>query len=223
MPNWCWNEITFRGEPDDCRAFRELMGAERATFDFNAVAPMPPELLDCNNAEQTAYEIKYGEWELEPWWGGTKYPSREASLQAARHPENSDRWKRVVFGAPHEPPTFDPQTFDQAADTGHANVLLHGHAYWYPWAVEHWGTKWSAGKAEWSSSDGVERVTFETAWGPPLPILEQLSQRFPLAELEAVYDEPQMPFRGRFVLAGGAVVEREHHGGEAYEGCNGNA
>lgn len=212
MPNWCWNKVVFRGDAEDCAAFRELMRAERGAFDFNGVLPMPPELERCNVSDETAYALKYGEWDNEPWWGGGKYPNREAVLQAARHPENAERW---VFSewtgpAPGERRVV-PRTFDEAADMAHANVLAHGHVYWHGWCSEHWGTKWNVREgAQWSAVPGAVSVTFETAWAPPLPVLERLGERFPGAEIELEYEEPGMNFAGRAVFAIGGMVEHTH-------------
>jgi len=218
MPNWCHNTVVFTGTPDDCRAFRELLGADRGAFDFEAVAPMPPELLRCNVPDETAYQIKYGEWQREPWWGASNYPNREAALQAARHPENAGRWQHTDF-MPAEPGRGDiapqlvaePRTFDEAADMAHANVLKHGHIYWREWATEHWGTKWNVDTGvEWTSGTGSETARFETAWAPPVPVLELLATRFPLAEIALDYLEPEGGFAGRVVFAAGVLTESTH-------------
>ena len=214
MPNWCHNVVVFRGDPEECRAFRELMGEQLAAFDFNAVAPMPPELEPCNTETEIAYEIKYGEWESVPWWGAKNYPSREAALQAARHPENADRWGRVKFDG-NDFPSREPQSFDEAADTGYANVLKHGYAYWYGWAIEHWGTKWntSPGHCSWAKRAGGEGVEFRTAWSPPVPVLERLAERFPTAEIQLEYSEPEMAFCGTVLFSGGVLTGSAHHDG----------
>ncbi len=215
VPNWCQNVVVFTAPADDCRAFRELMRADAGAFDFHAVEPMPPELMQCNLSDETAYQLKYGEWESEPWWGATNYPSREAALQAARHPENAGRWRPpIVCANPFlnvvEWVAGEPRTFDAAADMAHANVLNHGHAFWHGWAKDHWGTKWNvgAGDARWKSEPGAERVEFETAWAPPLPVLERLAVRFTGAEIRLDYLEPEGGFQGTAVFVGGALT---HH------------
>lgn len=216
MPNWCWNTVEFRGEPEDCAAFRQLMGAARGAFDFEAVLPTPPELMLCNDSDATAYTLKYGDWESMPWWGAENWPSRDAALQAARHPENATRWVYVEFGPGQNDRREIPRTFDQAADMAHTNVACHGHVYWNGWRSENWGTKWNVEDgARWQSAAGVEHVAFNTAWGPPLPVLERLAERFPGAEIELAYREPGMGFAGRAVFAIGACVEHEHDA----EGC----
>jgi hypothetical protein len=216
MPNWCHNVVTFRGTPEDCQAFRELMRADAGAFDFNGVVPMPPELKRCNVPDETAYEVKYGDWENDPWWGSKNYPSREAAMQAARHPENADRW-HFGFVRPSGPEGGDisaraahePRTFDEAADMAHANVLAHGHVYWHGWAVEQWGTKWNVddGEARWQSEPGVERVEFSTAWSPPGVVFARVAQRFPGADLEVEYREPMNGFHGRMAFANGVLAD----------------
>jgi hypothetical protein len=218
MPNWCHNTVVFTGTPADCRAFRELLGADRGAFDLDAVTPMPPELLRCNVSDETAYQLKYGEWENEPWYGATNYPNREAALQSARHPENAERWGFSDL-MPAEPGRGDiaprhvlePRTFDEAADMAYANVLKHGHVYWRGWTSEHWGTKWNIhADVEWTSAGDSETARFETAWVPPLPVLERLATRFPLAEIAVDYFEPMGGFQGRVSFAAGALAEYSH-------------
>jgi hypothetical protein len=67
---------------------------------------------------------------------------------------------------------------------------------WLTWRCEHWGTKWNA---EPSSGDTIvaERIPtgaemwFDTAWRPPLPVLLELSKKF-----------PELEFRLYFVIEG---------------------
>lgn len=215
MPNWCWNNVSFSGSPADRSRFRELMGANRGAFDFNAVAPMPEGLELCNHSDETAYTLKYGDWKNDPWWG-SQFDTREAVLQAARHPENAGRWRGFVCDPLSGEPRTIPRTFDECADMAYANVLAHGHAYWYHWCCEHWGTKWLADVAHWSTAGDRETVCFDTAWSPPVPVLERLALLYPDAEIELEYDSVESAFRGRAAFACGALVEKAHEEYDPY-------
>ena len=74
----------------------------------------------------------------------------------------------------------------------------HGHADWYSWNIANWGTKWNAysiedkplrrgqgspleelAEAHSESTTREIEYSFDTAWSPPMPILNALVQRFP--------------------------------------------
>lgn len=211
MPNWCSNRVTFRGTAEECRAFADLVGQDRNAFDFAAVVPMPEELRRCNTSDEIAHQLKYGDWQEMPWWGAERFPTREAALHSARQPENATRWAFHDIGPGGVEDT--PRSFDDAADMAHANVLAHGHAFWYPWACEHWGTKWVPGVVNWwtcTTTPGTMRAEFETAWGPPLPVLEAVSRRFPGATIEASYHSLESDFEGLATYTAGVVTSHHH-------------
>jgi hypothetical protein len=58
---------------------------------------------------------------------------------------------------------------------------------WYSWNCENWGTKWNAGCS--SKSDDV--FEFQTAWSPPEPIFDALSEKFPNIEIKVYWEEEQ--------------------------------
>lgn len=75
-----------------------------------------------------------------------------------------------------------------------ANLKEYGYADWHSWAIANWGTKWGAYEIEFDGSmsplellaeaGGEETMrqveyTFDTAWSPPMPILQALVGRFP--------------------------------------------
>lgn len=75
-----------------------------------------------------------------------------------------------------------------------ANLKEHGYTDWYSWAIANWGTKWGAYEVKFDGSVsplellaevGGEKTTkqvgytFDTAWSPPMPILQALVERFP--------------------------------------------
>jgi hypothetical protein len=89
---------------------------------------------------------------------------------------------------------------------------------WYTWSIEHWGTKWNA---QPSSGDTivVERIPngaeiwFDTAWNPPVPVILELSKKFPELEFQLYFTEEWMreglaQFKnGQTLLDGYALVD----------------
>jgi Ferredoxin-like domain in Api92-like protein len=63
---------------------------------------------------------------------------------------------------------------------------------WFTWRFERWGTKWNARP---SSGDTIvaEKIPigaemwFDTAWGPPLPVVLELSKKFPELEFQLYF------------------------------------
>jgi hypothetical protein len=74
-----------------------------------------------------------------------------------------------------------------------AQNLLNGDG-WYDWRIRHWGTKWN-------SYDGHvqdEGIGFNTAWGPPTPVIAALS-KLVQKPLRLTFDEPGNDFCGEFL------------------------
>lgn len=56
------------------------------------------------------------------------------------------------------------------------NIKNYGHATWYDWAIENWGTKWNATSCEKISENVYE---FETAWSGVPDMIKLMSKEFP--------------------------------------------
>lgn len=85
-------------------------------------------------------------------------------------------------------------------DTKSVEELLqkYGHADWYSFQVNEWGTKWDFG-----SGDGINHfddnsltVYFDSAWSPPITMMEKLEELGFTVDL--MYHEPGMAFCGRY-------------------------
>ena len=74
----------------------------------------------------------------------------------------------------------------------------HGHDNWYDWRLENWGTKWNSYSDQIESYENEDSITygFETAWGPPVPIIYKLRELYPEVDITAFYDEPGLELAG---------------------------
>lgn len=71
-----------------------------------------------------------------------------------------------------------------------AELAQIGSRHWYDWAIDHWGTKWNAVRAEESDrGPGFVFLRFETAWSPPLPVFEAMFERFPRVTFECTWQD----------------------------------
>jgi len=75
-----------------------------------------------------------------------------------------------------------------------SNIKKYGHKDWYDWSVENWGTKWNS----YSCSLAEEGISFDTAWSPPIPILENLA-KLTKESWTLLYSEVGMDFCGKTI------------------------
>lgn len=72
---------------------------------------------------------------------------------------------------------------------------LTGSEDWYEWSVKNWGTKWNADT--YFISEDKKCVSFVTAWGPPLGVIDELIRLHPKEYFLLEYAEPGTGFSGR--------------------------
>ena len=86
-----------------------------------------------------------------------------------------------------------------------SNLAKYGYKNWYDWCVNNWGTKWNAGGDndamqvdfdEDQGDQGIALFQFDTAWAPPLGVLEKLMDTHPELSIECRYHEPGVGFFG---------------------------
>jgi hypothetical protein len=80
----------------------------------------------------------------------------------------------------------------------------------YEWAVEHWGTKWNL--LEVTSYEHPMRgrcLTFDSAWSPPLPVIEALATKFPELYVTLEYFEAGGAFCGGVLYRPTAEAEAD--------------
>lgn len=59
---------------------------------------------------------------------------------------------------------------------------------WYDWSIANWGTKWNAYQAFVGKTDANEVMFhFETAWAPPLPVIDAIAAKFPKANIRLIW------------------------------------
>ena len=83
------------------------------------------------------------------------------------------------------------------------NIEKHGHADWYSWSVDKWGTKWNCDAQDWmkieNPNEDQASVTFwfDSAWSPPTALYEFIESSSEFI-LKASYLEEGMSFVGQF-------------------------
>ena len=83
------------------------------------------------------------------------------------------------------------------------NIEKYGHADWYSWSVDNWGTKWNCDAQDWMKIENPNAdqasVTFwfDSAWSPPTALYEFIESNSEFI-VTASYLEEGMSFVGQF-------------------------
>lgn len=80
----------------------------------------------------------------------------------------------------------------------------------YDWRCKNWGTRGDMGE---SMADRINRNTleysFDTAWSPPLPVVEAMGRIFPALSFKLEYWESGCGFQGELIVQNGKTVLNE--------------
>ena len=97
--------------------------------------------------------------------------------------------KELEGSAPHqEPDSFEAKRLRKQ----------HGHDNWYDWCCGNWDTKWNSASATLSEDGDSLQYEFNTAWAPPVKVIEALRKQYPDLSITAFYDEPGMQVAGYY-------------------------
>jgi hypothetical protein len=77
------------------------------------------------------------------------------------------------------------------------NIEFFGHATWYEWAIENWGTKWDICEIEGVTKHDCFVITFDSAWSPPVRAYEKLKEMGFM--VQAYYYESGCAFCGKWI------------------------
>lgn len=179
MPDYVSTRCTVTGSPLELERFKAtcFTGPDRRRFDFETVIPMPEVLRHTDDGSDT--ELGY-EAILE-----VPYPFDQDEAQNGE-PTPAYRWGKFAeqnfqsyadlrdWLAVHDPDVL-------AAGRNCIRAITEtGYPTWYPWTIDHWGTKWNAVSTA-LQQDSPRRVVFvvRTAWAHPVLVFRQLKAMFP--------------------------------------------
>ena len=88
------------------------------------------------------------------------------------------------------------------------NEKLYGHKDWYNWSIENWGTKWDAGESGTNQdTENVLDLSFDTAWSPPTPWLQKVTEKYRKLKFTLEYTEEGMGFEGKAFAKDGEMED----------------
>lgn len=188
MPNWVKNIIHIEGPAEDVAEALTLMRDTENGYDidFNNVIPMPERL----NITSGGYDRYYVALYLKTLSDEEKHHLCHQLLDAPvsyygtylkKYAESftldisEEYMKRLRENLMRDYKILSAATMEDIGKAYIDNILEYGHDTWYEWCTEHWGTKWNACEC----TIGDNYLEFETAWSAPVPVIKELSRRFP--------------------------------------------
>lgn len=93
----------------------------------------------------------------------------------------------------------DPDKQKSQQEIEQANEAKYGHANWYDWCCENWGTKWGDYDTDYIEeleTPNLRAYRFTTAWSPMTNALNKFAQIFPNLVFVNAYEEGGMAFLG---------------------------
>lgn len=91
-------------------------------------------------------------------------------------------------------------------------MRLYGAKDWYNWCVTCWGTKWGDYRHRdvvVSPTEGYIKLTFDSAWSPPIAGFSKIASDWPQLGFEMRYYEMGAGFKGRAAWNSGKLVKDE--------------
>lgn len=91
-------------------------------------------------------------------------------------------------------------------------IKKYGASNWYDWKLNNWGTKWDVEATLVGDKKNSLIYTFDSAWGPPLEWLKEVSKKFPTLTFKLHYSEGGMCFRGDARAKNGVLDDQYEEG-----------
>ena len=219
MPNYVRNIVKMEGI-----AKLPLFTVEdgKMCFDFNKVIPMPESLNIESGSITDEAIIYYVTDKCTLPLRAIGETDRELVEKKINNRFSKGSWAEEIFmrvlERTHSASDSKKDELYKKGETYVSNIRQYGHATWYEWRYENWGTKWNAGSNEQKDDD---TIIFETAWSNPEPVMLKLSEMYPEAAIEHWWaDEDMGSNDGYRIYQGGEVIEGgycESFSNEAYE------
>lgn len=194
MPNHVTNRISFRGDPEAIHRMLEAVKNDEegyGSIDFNKIIPMPQE-LNIESSSRTTDGIKLYNAFLEIYKLG-----QGQNVDLFSIPEESEKAFLKMRT------DIDKKTW-KLGRAACRNIQQFGHATWYSWRNQHWGTKWNA----YDFTGETDPITFHAAWSAPWAAIRELSRQYPEIEVTLSWADEDIGHNcGRHVYSGGNVTE----------------
>ncbi|TDR28934.1 hypothetical protein [Hydromonas duriensis] len=211
MPNYCQNLLSIKGAEHDINNMIQntfsIHNENCQILDFDKVVPMPKSLnIDALGVTKLTRFLLYPQS-----FKGMDLPSLMLVDQYADALElpcprfhSIDDFIRLLKQTPKG------RRYLLEGHYSYRNQRQYGYTDWYEWRIKHWGTKWGAMHfdCDWSC-DNEREYSFDTAWSPPVPMIEALAEQYPQLTFKLIYVEEGAWFAGVFEWSDGCVTYKD--------------
>lgn len=203
MPNIVTNRVKITGPTEKLREFREkhIRTDEHDTrLDFQTVIPMPKLLEEAPSSSHvdrglvahgiTSRNVLHPDLASQIAWE-VSLINRHGKVNIPPTQEALTRWVK----------NNDREAWE-AGERAARLIKEYGHASWYGWAIDKWGTKWNSTDYEeipaFPGADESRQFEFRfgTAWSHPAPIFKKLAEMYPELRFEVVCLDEGFNFAG---------------------------
>ena len=190
MPNWVYNTLTVEGDQLNIARVKKQVAQPftRKYADYKIVNDKT-ELVE---VEATFNNPVFAFWNI----------CKPEDIHAYLHDEGT--------GVPDDP--NDEKAWFQSNN-------------WYDWNVRNWGTKWDVANSDEDSYPETELMTdeeiklqysFNTAWSPPIPVINLLSKQYPSLNFNLDFEE-ETGWGGEVEFTDGNMLELSDYGWKCRE------
>lgn len=210
MPNWTTNRVYCKNLKSLIKDGKLLFPKDGNIVDFERLLPMPKS-LDISSPVDVDAVVAYLTDDF-------KLPITEELIRKVHEIcfKNNffvrlDDTRKYVFNAVNNRKPGEMVdlkiSFDETSemiplrDKGRIyveNHMKYGHASWYDWACDVWGTKWNAAEPYWVDDDILE---FSSAWSPPIGFFKALAKEFPDQEFRFLWADEDYSSGCGFAIA----------------------
>lgn len=179
MPNWCQNTLRIVGDKKDLEEFKKKATSIE------------------NEEEELARKLK--KKDIEPLDANQflPYPKKYRILDEVQRGERTlSEEKKLALEL-------------KGFDTDKSGFSQGGHK----WCNRNWGTKWGFCRVDVGKITKIYNdlhkleYSFDSAWGPPEPVVVAMGEEFPSLDFELRYLESGMGFKGYLIVSDGEVHE----------------
>lgn len=193
MPNHTSTQLIVSGPSEYVNHFVNRVGTKESRLDFNAILPMPSELVGSRSPSliQTEEEI------AQIWreFHESKGKRQNSGPMGLVSHENEKPWNLGITQAECD-----------------RLIKEYGASNWYDWAIKNWGTKWGAYEvSDWDIAGDEEytegAVFYQTAWSPATKFFKKASLQFPYLTFYHEFADEGGGFLGYEKIVNGDVIE----------------
>ncbi|MBQ3020780.1 MAG: hypothetical protein IJD92_00985 [Bacilli bacterium] len=205
MPNWV--KTIVKTKPDVLKDVLEKYSNEKG-FSFDKVMPMPKD-LEVERSSRGEEGLMYLFIENDSGISKEKINEVYRSLNMF-HSDiyRESRFQKLAEKYDENKDKLEYTESVKLAKQYISNYDKYGHADWYEWRCDKWGTKWDLTALDYNK----DTLIFETAWGFAGNVILELSSKYPEAVFECRFaDEGIQENSGILKIKDGEVIEERYN------------